>query len=263
MPLPAQKIVSLACATAKMPGYLQQAGDLLNMILFELCENYDFELARATYNFTFNGSNGPYNLPASYLRTLPNDFYYVYQPGYPYFPVWADRAEFDRFIEVPQIASMPSRYYVDMAQVVISNAATGTTPGTAPNPNGVPQLWVWPPPSGAYPCTITYYQSMPDIPSPETSTTVPWFPCQDYLLTRLAGELMRLADDSRAWAYLGDGSGKEGSPRGCQDILRSYIQMKDDKDETIQSVKLDRRHFGVFQGSLREDKVVTWGAQSP
>ena len=263
MPLQAQAIVSLATQMAKVAGYTAQAGQLLNMVLFELCETYDFELARATTTFNFNGTTGPYNLPANFLRCLPDDFYYVYQPGYPYFPVWADRAEYDRFIQVPQIASMPSRYMIDMAQVVVPANATGTTPGLAPNPDGVPQLWVWPPPSGSWPCNMTYYQSMPDIATPETSSVVPWFPCQDYLITRLAGELMKISDDDRAGAFLGDGDGKDGRTRGAQNILRSYLEMKDDKDETIQSVKLDRRHFGVFQGNLREDKVVTWGAQQP
>jgi len=263
MPLQSQAIVSLATQMAKVAGYTSQAGQLLNYVLAELCENYDFELTRDTYSFSFTGSVGPYNLPANFLRCLPDDFYYVYQPGYPYFPVWADRSEYDRFIQVPQIASMPSRYYIDMAQTVISSLATGTTPGTAPNPSGVPQLWLWPPPSGTYPALITYYSMMADITTPESSTVIPWFPCQDYLVTRLAGELMKISDDDRCGQFLGDSDGKDGRIRGAQNILRSYIQMKDDKDETIQSVKLDRRHFGVFQGNLREDKVVTWGAQQP
>ena len=83
------------------------------------------------------------------------------------------------------------------------------------------------------------------------------------MLRALNGDVFGNIDDDRAGAFLGDGDGKDGRVRGAQNILRSYLEMKDDKDETIQSVKLDRRHFGVFQGNLREDKVVTWGAQQP
>jgi hypothetical protein len=35
----------------------------------------------------------------------------------------------------------------------------------------VPQAYVWPPPSGAYPVTLRYFCQMPDIDTPETSAT--------------------------------------------------------------------------------------------
>ena len=75
MALTAAQIVARACEIAKVPGYTQQAGQYLNMVLSDLCQDYDFQVARRTYYFNMNpglvaqvGSSvfgsGPYNLPA-------------------------------------------------------------------------------------------------------------------------------------------------------------------------------------------------------
>ena len=48
MALQAQQIVALATQIAKVPGYTLQAGQMLNMILADLAETYDLEVARKT-----------------------------------------------------------------------------------------------------------------------------------------------------------------------------------------------------------------------
>ena len=77
----------------------------------------------------------------------------------------------------------------------------------------------WMPPSGAYHVTLRYYSQMSDIAnSCRPASTVPWFPDQNYLITRVAGQLMQDADDERWKAYLSDT--KEG---GAGWILRIDI----------------------------------------
>ena len=65
--------------------------------------------------------------------------------------------------------------------------------------------------------TLRYFCQMPDIATPETSALIPWFPNQTYLVTRVAGELMRATDDSRMSDYLGEG------PEGAGGILNRYL----------------------------------------
>lgn len=57
------------------PNYVSQGLDGLNIVLGDLCEDYDFALARGEYSFNFNPAltsmfgSGPYPLPLDYLRT--------------------------------------------------------------------------------------------------------------------------------------------------------------------------------------------------
>ena len=118
--------------------------------------------------------------------------------------------------------------------------------------NATPVLYVWPPASGSYPLTIRYQPQMPDIATPETSTDVPWFPNQKYLINRLAGELMMLTDDDRATAYLGN------NPQGAEGILTKYLKMKDDGEGHAHRVQLDRRYFGSRFNKLPNTKLIGW-----
>ena len=54
MALTAAQIVSLACQAAAAPGYTTQAGELLNVILADICQTYDLDVARGTANFNMN-----------------------------------------------------------------------------------------------------------------------------------------------------------------------------------------------------------------
>lgn len=234
----AAQIVALACQDAKCPAYTSQAGQLLNFILEELCQTYDFDLARGKAQFnliTDNGSGngtGPYNLPADYLRCDPEDVFYTIN-GVKYILIPLDLAEFDALVVQAGMASYPDSYATDISQ-------------------SPPVMYVWPPSSGGYPMTVRYRRQMPDIDTPETSSVVPWFPSASYLRTRLAGELMKITDDSRAETFLGD------NPMGAQGILKRYLKLMNDHSDRSYQVKLDRRRFGNNFSRLPNTKLIGW-----
>jgi len=238
----ATTIVSLACQIAKCPGYTQQAGQMLNAILDELCQTYDFALARGTVYFTFdtgsvstnpNVQNGSaYTLPADFLRADKDGVFWTLN-GVPYPLIAIDLSEFDRTVQQAGLQSYPYWYATDVS---VSPAV----------------MYIYPPPSANYPVTLRYQRQMPDIAAPELSTDYPWFPNPTYLITRLAGEMMKLTDDGRWQAFLGDG------PEGAQGILDRYLKMKDDSTNRAMTVSLDRRRFGTQFGTLPNTKTIGW-----
>jgi hypothetical protein len=118
-----------------------------------------------------------------------------------------------------------------------------------------PLMYVWPPPAGSYPLTLVYYAQMADIATPDTSATIPWFDNQAYLLRRLTGELMTLADDDRAPVFLGGES--PGGFLGAAAILDRYLKLEGD-DQVVKTVTLDRRRFGVNFSRLPNTKQIGW-----
>lgn len=249
------QIVALACQIAKTPGMTSQAGQLLAVILDDLCQTYDFEAAKKTVFGNFNPSlvallgdsiygSGPYPLPADYLRAVIGEVWWTL-PGtgvkYPLIPI--DLAEFDVAVQQPGLQNYPTFFVTDLSPNDSVQQGDAT---------GAPAFYTYMPPSGTYPYTIRYYSTMAVPANPETDTTVPWFPNQSYLITRLAGELMRIADDDRMASYLGDG------PEGAQGILNRYLKNKDDKSNRAQMVKLDRRLFGASISTLPNTKIVGW-----
>jgi len=246
MPLSAAQICTRACQIAKAPGYLSQAGDSLNLILQELCQTYDFDLAKGTQVFNFNPGlitsavypnialgGGPYALNADFLRMVDEKDAMWFLQGVPYPMKPCDLSEYDNLVQQAGNQAYPYIFATDMSQ-------------------SPPNLVVWPPPSGAYQAMIRYRRQMPDIANASASSTVPWFPNQNYLLTRLAGELMKDTDDARCDTFLGDG------PGGAQGILKRYLMMKDDSTDRSTDVKLDRRRFGKSTVALPNTKLVGW-----
>ena len=242
----ASTIVTLACQIAKCPGYTTQAGQLLNMILSDLCQTYDFDAAKKTYYFNFNPGlvasvgnsiygSGPYPLPADYLRAIKGEVFWTLN-GVVYDMIPCDLAEFDHLVQQAGTQSYPYIFATD----------------TSLNDNATPVAYVYSPPSGAYPVTVRYFSQMADIATPATSSTVPWFQNQDYLLTRLAGELMRLTGDDRMSEYLGE------SPTGAQGILKRFLMLKDDNENRAKSLSLDRRSFGTAYNNLPNTKLIGW-----
>lgn len=251
MPLSAAQIVTQATLIAKCPGYIQLAGQLLNAALSDLCQTYDFEVARGTFYFNFQPGliapvgnsifgSGPYPLPADYLRAQKDGVFWTLL-GVPYFLTSCDISEFDMQVQQAGVQSYPYLYATDLS--LSDEAANG---------DATPVMYVYSPPSGAYPVTVRYYRQMPDIATPETSATVPWFPNQQYLITRLAGELMRITGDDRQAQFLGEG------PDGAQGILRRYLELKDDRSSRAQRITLDRRRFGRNWSRLPNSKTVGW-----
>ncbi len=247
MPLTAAQICTRAAQIARVPGFAQQAADTLNFVLSDLCQTYDFDLAKQTFNFNFNTSQlnslgqAFQNLPVNFLRSIRNECFYVIS-GVPYPMIPLDQAEGDMLVQQSGVQNYPVFYWTDMT--LTGEANNGTV--------GVPVMLFWMPPSGAYPATVRYFSQMPDIANAQTSAVVPWFPNQDYLITRVAGELMKDADDERAPQYLGD------DPLGALGILRRYLQMKDDKENRVQQVQLDRRRFGRSFDRLKSTKTIGW-----
>jgi len=266
MPLTSQQIVALANQAAKTDGFASQAGQKLNTILAELCMTYDIAQARTTVQMVFQvGNGGPYNLPPDYLRTQNGKQFYLYN-GQPYFMTCVDEWEYDALIQQPGFMDFPRNFFVDTST---SLSFTSGVPGgfsqgwssgfnVAQPPTSTPaEEFVWPPPSISVPVTIHYFRLMPDIPAPESSSVVPWFPYQQYLITRLTGEMMALADDTRAADFLTDNA--QQNSQGAGVLLRRYLTMKDDPEGRAKTVELDRRRFGHSQwGNLPNTKTIGW-----
>lgn len=238
MPLSSAQICTMAQTIARVPGFGTIAGQWLNIILSDLCETYDFDLAKGQFNFNFNPGltdtingmivyGGPYPLPADYLRAVDENSVFWYLTGVPYMLIPVDLSEFDQQVQQQGTQSYPYLYATDMSQ----------TP---------PVMWVYSPPDGAYPVTVRYRRQMPDIPSPQLSAATPWFPNQQYLITKLSAQLMKVSNDPRWESF-------EGS---ADDILRRYLKLKDDSESRAKSVKLDRRRFGSNFGSLSNTKTI-------
>jgi len=242
MALTCAQIVDLASQMAKTPGMHVQAGKLFNAILQDLAQDYRFEASQGFFTITFNpglvspapsvAGCGPYPLPADFLRMEYGDFWWELL-GVPYFPVAIDLQQFDAQVQMAGLNSYPYFYATDLS--------------TSP-----PGLYIYPPPSGAFPAYGRYAKQQPDVVTPETDTTVPWFPNTNYLITRLAGEMMKISGDSRMQVFLGDG------PEGAGGMLSKFMKMEGDKGTRAQVIKLDQRRFGRNFSRLPNTKTVGW-----
>jgi hypothetical protein len=210
----------------------------LNSILSDLAQTYDFALARTNTTIVFNSGgisgSGPYPLPADFLRALPDGVFFILN-GITYYLTPIDLDEYDSLPQTQGFMSYPSSYTTNME----------LTP---------PTLLVWPPASGSYVTTIRYYKQPADIATPESSSSVPWFPNTDYLTTRLAGELMKLTNDDRVDKFLVD-TGREND-MSAPAILRRYLKMKDDRESRAQTVRHDPRVFSRGTAGLKNTKKV-------
>lgn len=239
MALNASQICSLARQIAKCPKFEEQSGQLLNAILAELCQTYDFDVIRkvdTSITLSTGTGSGPYELADDYLRARINEIFYTIL-GVKYVMIALELWEYDALVQQAGINNFPQAFATDVS---------------LESGNSVPVLYVWPPASGSYPLTIRYQPMMPDITTPESSTDVPWFPNSNYLITRLAGELMRVTNDDRTAQYLGPNA------TGAEGILTKYLMMKDDKGNRAQKVQLDRRNFGRSFDRLPNTKLIGW-----
>ena len=170
MPLTAAQICTKAASIARVPGFTSQAGDYLNTVLQELCQDFDFALTIQTQPFTFNTNqlnfNGQayMNLPANYLRAIRNQCWYFIS-GVPYPMIHLDWAEGDMLVEQSGVSNFPIFFWTDMSLTGATNSPT-----TAPGVTGVPVMLFWMPPSGTYNSTLRFYSQMPDISTPASSS---------------------------------------------------------------------------------------------
>lgn len=211
---------------------------MLNVILQDICHDYDIMPTRKTLTFALPVVVNQFgqafmNLPADYLRAQVGECIY-YNAGVPYPLIPVDQAENDALVTTAGFNSFPVYFSTDMS--------------AAP-----PIAYFWPPPSAAFVAIIRYFSLMPDIT--DTATT-PWFPNQNYLITRLTGELCKGTDDDRANALLTDQD--EINVGGAGVILRHFLEQHGDKSNRSQSVKLDRRRFGTSFDRLRNTKQIGW-----
>jgi hypothetical protein len=241
MPLTANQIIAQACQNANVPGYTAQAQLYLNLILEELAMDYDFAVAKGTLKFNLptnqvfygGGAVSSTTFPTDYLRALANECLYFIN-GVPYVLIPVSLDEFDRLVATPGLQNFPTVFATDMSQ----------TP---------PVAYFWMPPSGAYPALLRYQRRMPDMTD---FTQVPWFPQQNYLLTRLTGELCKVTDDQRHVQLLS--YDEDGSPGGAGSLLRRFLRMKEDEANRTKVVQLDRRRFGTAFDRLRNTKQIGW-----
>ena len=193
----------------------------------------------APISFFSSAGAGPYNMPADYLRTQVKDgkdeFFYTID-GVPYPLIQVTKAEYDWLVQTPGFQSYPYNYATDVSQVPA-------------------QLFVWPPSSGSYPATQRYYRLMPDIATPESSATVPWFLNTQILIRSVAGRLMGITGDSRQAEYLGDG---ERYPLGAGTLLNTYLKNVEDREGAVHTVGKDRRRWGRPFDQLKNTKNIGW-----
>ena len=219
MSLTAQQIVALACKVAKCPGYVTMGGQYLNLALMDLWMHRDLKVNRVSQFLTVQaGTNGPFTLEANYARTY--DFFYL-QNNLPYFLHPVSMEEYDQEFKDPSTGNYPYEYATDLS----------TQAQTASGTSGY--VYVYPQSSGQIILTHRYMVQQPDITTPETSSTVPWFQDQDYLIKATATRLMEITDDERHDTF----------QAMCETMLRTHLIMEGDEQQVVKSVRLDPRRF--------------------
>lgn len=228
--LTAAQIVADALQIAKCPGFTAQGGRALNLVLDDLAQhrNLKVNLVTSTIALAAN-SNGPFPLEADYLRTY--DLFYLID-GDPYFLEPCSLRQYDAEPQQSGLSNYPYEFATDLSEV-----ATG----------GLGKMYVYPKTPTPYTLTHRYYLKQPQIASPETSATVPWFEDQDYLMAATAMRMMRITDDARYDKWEAD----------SEAMLRKHLMTEGDEQQVVKEVKLDPRRFHVG-GRVKPTKLDPW-----
>ena len=201
---------------------------MLNLVLDDLVLHRDLKMLRQQESITIQiGSNGPFLLPANYLRTY--DLFYTVN-NFPYFLFPMAQDEFDQLFKDPSIANYPYAYTTDLTAT--------QTPGSQAS------LYIYPQSNTALSLTHRYMVKMPDITTPESSSTIPWFPDQDYLIHATATRLMKITDDQRHDSFVAEG----------EKMLQTHIIMDGDEQQVVKAVRLDPQRFHMNR-TLRPTKL--------
>lgn len=214
MALTSAQIISRACTIAKTPGYSVQAGIYLNMILSSLCQEYDFDYIKKSFTIALNNDPG-YLLPADHLRT--KEVYYNVN-GSVFYLFQIPIETYHQLFTGPGASNYPNKFAVDVS----------TDPNT---------ILFYPPPSISQDVTVNYYPEMPEITTPETSTDIPWFKNQEYLIRKLAASLMLETDDERQPLF----------ELQAEKMLSKVLTMTDDKEGFSNTIGLSRERFRTGQ----------------
>lgn len=222
MPLTAQQIVTRACEIAKCPGYTQQGGQYLNLVLVQNALQQDLDIIRRTTTLTFVVGQASYSLPVNYLRAR-EVFYNI--NGEIFYLSAKTLEQYDQLFQGPGEIDFPYVYATDIAQ----------TP---------PLMYFYPAPSISGPVTVRYMDNNVEITTPETSSTIPYIQDQLWLVERVAEKLMGVTDDARAPAYhdLND------------ETQRRYLRMANDQTGLVHKVSKDNDSFRAV-GMVRPTKL--------
>ena len=232
-----QQICLRAAQIAKVPGFLLQAGQSLNMILEDLVLNKNLKINRVTQPISLPANTyGPVNLEADYLRTY--DLFYAMPSvggasnvnGITMFLNPITMKQMDAEFKDPSTANYPYEFATDLSPQSTS-------------PPGVGLLYVYPQASGVLPLTHRYMVQRPLVASPESSAETPWFNFARYLITATAADLMMDSGDDRRSAFLVEAAA----------LLQPYLIMEGDEQEAVHNLVLDPRHFRTNK-SLRLTK---------
>ena len=221
-------------------GMVAIAGQWLNTVLDDLCRIRNLKINRvtATILITPGQTYGPFDLPANYLRTY-DMFYPLPVSGggtgggsTTQFLVPITMEQFDAEFKSPSITNYPYEFATDLSQEALAASA-----------NLAGQLYIYPQTSGNISVTHRYMIKRDDIVTPETSSTVPWFPQWLYLVNAVAAHMMGTTGDDRHAEYFAM----------SEKLLAPYLIQEGDEQPAVQSVDLDPRHFHFNRG-LRPTK---------
>jgi len=233
MALTYAQIILRAGQDAKVPGFVDQAGEHLNMVLQDLALNYDFDIKQNNTFTITTGSvippEGPYPLPADYLRHVPDQILFVIN-GFHYSLHQKSYAAYKQYFTGQGIGNYPEFFATNMG-----------TPGNS-------EAFMWPPPNGVYVIQWPYYEAHTYESDPANSTNVPWFPVSSYLIKETAARLCSGNDDDRS----------EKLAAEAEKYLTRYLKMKDDQEGYVNTVGLDRNNF-PGRGRLKGTKQNPWG----
>lgn len=109
---------------------------------------------------------------------------------------------------------------------------------------GKGQLYIYPQSNGVINATFRYFRDQPEIVTPETDTNTPWFPYHNFLVKATAELCMGISGDDRLPQYAAQ----------TMEMLRPYLIMEGDEQQTVREIKLDPRRFQTNRG-LRPTKV--------
>lgn len=230
MPLSAAQIVTDACMIAKCPGFTAQGGRALNLALNDLALHRNLKANLFTQTITVGANtNGPFNLESNYGRAY--DVFYLVSDE-PFFLAPMSLAQYDAEPSKTTVSNYPDSWATDL-----SGVPTGS----------LGLLYIYPQSNTGLTLTHRYFGKRTDITTPESSSTVPWFEDQDYLIRATAMRLMLITDDAR----------KEQFEKDCEDMLRIHLMTEGDEQQVVKSIQLDPRRFRVA-GGLRPTKLNPW-----
>jgi hypothetical protein len=195
------------------------------MVLEDLVLNRNLKMNRVTQTIALPANTfGPVNLEADYLRTydlfypMPTNAPLPGQDGITMFLNPSTTKQYDAEFKDSSTANYPYEFSTDL-----SPQATG----------GLGLLYVYPQSSGALSLTHRYMIKRADIATPESSSSNPWFQNTDYLVKATSAKLMMVTGDDRHDSFVAQ----------CEAMLRPYLIMEGDEQETVHNIALDPRHF--------------------